>query len=324
MNIEHRTSNAEHRRIRIPLGVALSLGCVAALGLAGCATPPKVAKPIDPDIGVISVAANKAFARGQVEAASRQFARALDHARAADAAADISDQAYNLAACFLLQDQPALARRLLAEARTEAVRSNRDATDVLLLDAKAARRLGQPAEAAALADQVAASSAKPGSKLQALIIKAHVQNDAGHLQPADLGAIRLLARDVNEAALNAEVENLGGSAAQRERSFGDAAAAFDREAASWQRAGHFREMALALARAGAAWQADGRSLEAADRLYRAARSLFAQGDAVGALQRIEPALTAAKAAQQDELATRIVALFEEIKQSVAHGAGSAQ
>ena len=34
-----------------------------------------MAKPIDPDIGVISVAANKAFARGQVEGASRQFAR---------------------------------------------------------------------------------------------------------------------------------------------------------------------------------------------------------------------------------------------------------
>ena len=53
MNIEHRTSNAEHRRIGTPLGVALSLGCVVALGLAGCATPPKVAKPIDPEIGVI-------------------------------------------------------------------------------------------------------------------------------------------------------------------------------------------------------------------------------------------------------------------------------
>jgi len=292
--------------------------------LAGCATPLKVAKPIDPDIGVISVAANKAFARGQVEAAARQFARALDHARAADAAADISDQAYNLAACFLLQDQPAPARRLLAEARTEAVRVNRDTTDVLLLDAKAARQLGQPAEATALADQVAVSSGQPAAKLQALIIKAHVRNDAGQLQPADLSAIRLLGHDVNDAALNAEVENLAGSAAQREHSFGDAAAAFDLEAAGWQRSGHFREMARALARAGAAWQADGRSSEAADRLFRAARSLFAQGDAVGALRQIEPALTAAKAANQDELAARIVALFEEIKQNVAHGAGTAQ
>jgi hypothetical protein len=298
---------------------------VAALCLlAGCSTPLKVAKPIDPDIGVISVAANKAFARGQVEAAARQFARALDHARAADSAADISDQAYNLAACFLLQDQPALARRLLAEAKTEAARGHRDATDALLLDAKAARRLGQPAEAVAFADQVAGGGGKTAAKLQALIIKAHVQNDAGKLQPADLSAIRLLAREVRDAALDAEVDNLIGSAAQRERSFGAAAAAFDNEAAGWQRTGHFREMALALARSGAAWQADGRSLEAADRLYRAARSLFAQGDAVGALRQIEPALTAAKAATQDGLATHIVALFEEIKQAVAHGAEPAK
>jgi len=301
-----------------------AVALATALIIAGCATPLKVAKPIDPDIGVISVAANKAFARGQVEAAARQFARALDHARAADAAADISDQAYNLAACFLLLDQPVLARRLLAEAKTEAARGKRDVTDVLLLDAKAARRLGQPAEAVALADQIAATAGKPGTKLQALIIKALVQNDAGKLRTPDLSAIRLLAQDVKDTSLQAEVENLGGSVALRESSFGEAAAAFDREAAGWQRAGHFREMALALARAGAAWQSDGRSVEAADRLYRAARSLFAQGDAVGALRQIEPALTAAKAAQQDELATRIVALFEEIKLNVAHGAESAK
>lgn len=289
------------------------------LALAGCSTPAKVAKPIDPDIGVLSVAANKAFARGQVEAASRQFARALDHARAADAAADIGDQAYNLAACCLLTDQPAIARRLLAEARSEATRAGRDVSDILLLDAKAARRLGQPAEALALVEQISAVTDKPVVKLQALIIQAHVQSDAGKLSAADLGALRLLAHDVHDAALGAEVDNLVGSVAQHEHSFGDAAAAFDREAAGWQRAGRFREMALALARAGAAWQRDGRSQEAADRLYRAARSLFAQGDAVGALRQIEPALTAAKAATQNELAARIIALFEEIKQNVAHG-----
>lgn len=300
------------------------LALAMALALCGCSTPPKVAKPIDPDIGVISIAANKAFARGQVEAASRQFARALDHARAADSANDICDQAYNLAACFLLLDQPVMARRLLAEARTEAIRVNRVATDVLLLDAKAARRIGQPAEALALADMVLSNTELLAVKMQALIIKAHVANDAGKLQAADLSAIRLLGRDVHEAALDAEVENLAGSAAQRERSFGDAAAAFDREAAGWQRAGRFREMAMALGRAGSAWQSDGRSAEAADRLYRSARSLFAQGDAVGALRQIEPALVDAKAAKLDELAARIVALFGEIKQSVAPGAEAAK
>lgn len=299
----------------------LSLCGFVALSLCGCASAPKAAKPIDPDIGVISSAAGKAFARGQIEAASRQFARALDHARAADSAADIYDQAYNLAACCLLMDQPALARRLLTEARSEAARANRDATDALLLDAKAARRLGLPAEATALADQAAATD-KPDVKLQALIIKALVQNDAGKLQPADLSAIRLLARDVNSPALNAEVENLAGLAAQHERSFGDAAAAFDREAAGWQKAGRFREMAQSLARAGSAWQTDGRSADAADRLYRAGRSLAAQGDTIGALRQIEPALVAAKAAGQNELSTRIIALFEELKQNVTHDAGS--
>jgi hypothetical protein len=277
-----------------------------------------MAKPIDPDIGMISAAANKAFARGQIEAASRQFARALDHARAADSATDIYDQAYNLAACFLLMDQPVLARRLLAEARSETVRAHHATTDVLLLDAKAARRLGLAAEAGALADQVA-SAATPAAKLQALIIKALLQNDSGKLQPADLSAIRLLARDVNDTALHAEIENLAGQSAQRLRSFGEAAAAFDREAAGWQQTGHFREMAQALARAGAAWQADGRSADAADRLFRAGRSLAAQGDTVGALRQIAPALVAAKAAGQNELTTRILALFEELKQSVTHG-----
>jgi hypothetical protein len=321
MNIEHRTSNTEHRTGWIVLAV-FCLG-VFALGFTGCASAPQKAKPVDPAISTISSAAGKAFARGQIEGASRQFARALDHARAADSAADIYDQAYNLAACFLLVDQPALARRLLAEARSEAARGQRDATDALLLDAKAARRLGLPAEAIALADQAAAVE-KPAAKLQALIIKALVRNDAGKLQAADVGAIRLLAQDVNDPALHAEVENLVALMAQRERSYGEAAAAFDREAAGWQKAGRFREMAQALARAGVAWQTDGRSAEAADRLFRAGRSLAAQGDTVGALRQIEPALVAAKAAGQNELATRIVALFEELKQQVAQPAEPAK
>ncbi len=301
----------------------LAAASALVMTLCGCASAPQTAKPVDPAINTISSAAHKAFARGQIEAAARQFARALEHARAADSATDIYDQAYNLAACFLLVDQPVMARRLLAESRSEAARLNRDATEALLLDAKAARRLGQSSVALALADQAAAAN-DPAVKLQALIIKALLQSDAGKLQPTELSAIRLLARDVSDAALHAEVENLVGISAQRGRSFGEAAAAFDREAVGWQQAGRFREMAQALARAGGAWQSDGRSADAADRLFRAGRSLAAQGDTVGALKQIEPALTAAKLAGQTALATRVVALFEELKQQVAQPAEPAK
>jgi hypothetical protein len=83
-------------------------------------------------------------------------------------------------------------------------------------------------------------------------------------------------------------------------------------------------MAQALARAGVAWQTDGRSAEAADRLFRAGRSLAAQGDTVGALRQIEPALVAAKAAGQNDLTARIIALFEELKQQVAQPAEPAK
>ncbi|TAN37115.1 MAG: hypothetical protein EPN23_06800 [Verrucomicrobia bacterium] len=286
-------------------------------GLTGCSTV-KTAKPIDPEINVIAAAANKAFAHGQVEQAARQYTRALERARAADATTDIADQAYNLAACLLILDQPAQARTLLREAQAEAQRVERRAVDILLLEAKAARLAGQREE---VLRQVAALLAikpviEPAERLQALLVKAMTFCDAEQVPSADQTEIRRLALEVSDPAIQAEVAHFLGTCDLIEKEFARAAAAFDREAALRQNSGRFREMAQALARAGAAYAHSEQQALAADRLTRAARSLFAQGDSIGALHQIEPALIAAKASKQDELVTHVIALFEEIKKTI--------
>ena len=303
---------------RLPIAdCRLLIAFVSLIALFGCATT-KTAKPVDPDIGVMAAAANKAFTHGQVEQAARQYARALERARAADSAGDICDQAYNLAACLMILGQPAPAQVLLREARTEAQRAGRRATDISLLEAKTARLAGQRDEA--LRQTEALLTLQPplehAMRIQALLIKALISCDAGQIPTVEQKEIRLLALDVSDPAIQAEVAQLLGCCALLEKEFSHAAAAFDREATWLQKSGRFREMAQALARAGAAYAQAEQSAEAADRLARAARSFFAQGDAVGALRQIEPALVAAKRAKQDELATRIVALFEEIKKTI--------
>jgi len=63
-----------------------------------------------------------------------------------------------------------------------------------------------------------------------------------------------------------------------ERNPAEAAAAFDRAAALFQKAEHYRDMALTLRRAGEAYQEAGDAQRAEDRLSRATRSLAAQGE----------------------------------------------
>ncbi|MCX6995844.1 MAG: hypothetical protein NTV49_01855 [Kiritimatiellaeota bacterium] len=292
------------------LAVALSTGC----------SSPRAARPVDPAVAMLAGAARKAFDRGAVEQAAAQYGRALDRARAADDAAEIGNNAYNLAACRLVLGQPAPARPLLREARAAALRAGRPAADVLLLDAKAARQQGQTAEAAQLTDDLLRAPAVQGRaawRLAALTLKAQLGCDAGRTPTQELAQVRILALDQTDPVLRAEVENLLGRVAQLDQEPRRAAASYDKEADWLQRGGRFREMAQALARAGAAYAQGGQAAEAANRLYRAARSLQAQGDTVGALTQIEPALQAARQARDDESARSIVSLFDEIKKSAA-------
>ena len=299
--------------LKSPIYTGLSL--LAAACLAGCAAP-RAAKPVDPALSVIASAARKAFERGAVEQAAAQYARALARARAADDAAEIGNNAYNLAACLLILGQPEAARPWLQEARAEALRAGRATTDVDLLAVKAARQQGRTAEAARLAADLLNSPAvrtQPAWRLEALTLKAHVEYDAGRCPTQDLAQIRILALDQPDPVLRAAVENLMGRAAQQNREARRAALSYDHEANWLQRGGRFREMAQALARAGAAYALAGKPEEAADRLYRAARSLWAQGDTVGALHQIESALPAAQQAKDEAMLRRVAALFDEIK-----------
>ena len=303
---------------KLPLAACRLVIALASLfALVSCSSP-MVIKPVDPEIGVISSAAMKAFARGRVEQAARQYARALDRAHIADSAGDICDQAYNLAACLLILGQPNQAQLLLREARAEAYRLGRPEVDILLLEAKAARVAGQSEVALHHVETILSAQppCKPGERLQALLIRALVHGDGGKSITAEQAEIRMLALEVSDPAIQAEVAQLAGRSALLEKEFARAGAAFDREESLLQKAGRFREMAQALVRAGNAYAHASQSPEAADRLHRAARCLFAQGDAVGALRQIEPALDAAKSAKQDELITQIVALFDAIKQTV--------
>jgi len=289
------------------------------LSACGCSSPRVVAQP-NPDLDPIVLAAQKAFADGSVEQAARQYARAVARARAADNAAEIESNAYNLGACLLLLGHADEARALLREAHAEARRIGHDPTAILLLEAKAAYFEGQVDEAVNLADQLSNSSTGKNNatyQLEALLIKLQVRCDHEQPEKQDLEKARTLALGVSDPTLKAGLENLLGRIAQMDGDEPRAATTFDREAELLQQGGNFREMAHALVRAGDAFALAGQQGEAADRLYRAARSLFAQGDTIGALKQIEPALHAAKLADDDSLLQRVGALFREIQRSVS-------
>lgn len=297
---------------RLPFAVLL-------LGLAGCATPhapPPEEQYRDPVLVQLDGSARAAFADGNFERAARFYELALNRARTADYGLEVAKAAYNRGACLVLLKRPEPARAALQEAATEFARLRRDPAPAWLLEARAARMMGDLTTTVERVDRVLAMGRDQDVRLQAWLIKGGLAAEAGQVDEAKkaMQEARKLLRD--DPALRAGVAALGGQIALAENRPGEAGLQFDKEAAFLQRATRWADMADALRRSGAAYQQAAQDGAAAQRFYRAARSWYGQGQLVPALQAMELAVDAAGRAGDDVLNADAGRLLEEIRQAV--------
>lgn len=303
-----------------PRSIVLSWSlAVALLGLVGCATPvapPPEQQYQDPVLVQLDASARAAFADGNYDRAARFYELALTRARAADLSSEVAKAAYNRGACLLLLKRPEQARTSLREASAEWARQRVDPSAAWLLEARAARQLGDAAAATALVERVLGEGRDDAVRLQAWLIKGDVAVEAGQMEQARkaLGdARRLLTPD---PGLRAGVAGLAGRIALASQKPADAGLQFDKEAAFYQRASRLADMADALNRAGLAYAQADKPADAALRFFRSARSLYGQGQWVPALQTVERAVAAAGTAGDEALAADIGRLVEDIRQAV--------
>jgi tetratricopeptide (TPR) repeat protein len=250
---------------------------LALLAHVGCATPPTAPRK-DKELSRTSDLARAAFEDGATARAIDLYRKALNRARAMDDATEIGNAAYNLALCHILLGQLDQASALLAEAKAAFQRSGSNPADVLLLEATVAQRQGKLEQALSLADQVLSASPDENDLFQATLLKGTIacqQDDPARARTALAEADK---HHIANAALLAAKERLAGNLFLLEGNPAEAAAAFDRAAALFQKAKHYRDMALTLRRAGEAYREAGDTQRAEDRLFRAQRSLAAQGE----------------------------------------------
>lgn len=296
-----------------------AMALLLVLGWVGCASPP--APPPDqqvqdPVLVQQDSAARAAFADGNYERAARFYELALQRARAADLGPEIAKAAYNRGACLLLLKRAAPAREALQEAAAEWERQRRDASAAWLLEARAARQLGDLNGATQLVDRVLALGRARDVRLQAWLLKGSLAADDGQVLAARqaLAEARKLLRE--DPSLRAGVSGLAGQLALADQRPADAALEFDKEAAFYQQAARWADMADALRRAGDAYAGAAQPGPGAHRFFRAARSWFAQGQLMPAVQAMEQAARLATIAGDKALVADAARLLEEMRRAV--------
>jgi len=297
---------------------------VLALSCGGCASrspdlPSPEIQDTDPVITQLSTTARKQFDAGSVASAVSLYRRALERARAIDNSGEITGIAYNLAACLMQLGDVDGAATLLVEAEREARRSRGDAAPIILMSAQVARAQGNASAAQAALDRLEQMDIAKEMRGHAYVIRAHLACDQNNAPAAEafMNRARGYAGKSSEPGLAGAIANANGRIAGLNKSWLEAAEAFDREADMMQRAGRPADLAVALEKAGVNYLAAERAGLAADRFYRSARSSMAQGNYLDALRVIEQAAQLKpEAAESAEIMNVIAALFEEIRQSV--------
>jgi tetratricopeptide (TPR) repeat protein len=295
--------------------------CVAATMIAamvGCAgpKPPPVVRG-DPELERTNASAQAAFERGILLEAATLYEQSLARARVMDQPLEIGDAAYNLAACLAAMNQLDRARVLLREAAWDLTRAGAGDDDVILMEARVARRQGQLDEAMSLtATLVAPPVAKrsPILAAQAHLLRSELACERHDLPAArqELEAAQSAAGKSPDPSLSAGIADAAGRVAMEEHRPAEAAAKFDHAVILLQRAGAYAEMGWALGWSGEAHLAAGRPDAAADRFYRAARSTYARGNSVKARELLARALTSAQAAKLAGLSEQAHALASEM------------
>ena len=297
------------------------LAFVLAFGLAACSSPAPARKS-DAGLTKLTSTARLAYDSGSIEQSARLYRRALDRARMMNDSLEIANNAYNLAACLMLQRQYEPVRPLLTEAAQELKTIHAPYGDVVLLEAKLLRAQQQWDEAAMIVERMIPAEgdrADDACRAQYRVFRAQLACDTNDLKTAqsELKKAASYLKRVGDPAIQAEAANATGRIRWMEKEPAMAGVEFDREADLLQQAGSYADMADAIRRAGDAYRDSGNLLIAADRYYRAARSLFAQqGDVMEVLGLIDRALDAADQAEDEAMVQRIVVLFDEVKQTV--------
>jgi tetratricopeptide (TPR) repeat protein len=251
---------------------------LALLALVGCATSPTSTAPSgDKELSRNNNLARVAFENGSTANAIDLYGKALQRARAMDDATEIGNAAYNLALCHVILGQLDQASVSLAEAKTAFKRSGGNPADVLLLEATIAQRQGKQEQSLSLADQVLSASPDESHRFQVALLKGTIACEQGDAARARAALAEVEKIHVTNPTLLAAKERLAGNIFLLEKKPIEAAAAFDRAGALYQKAKRWRDMALALRRAAEAYRAAGDTERAEDRLLRAQRSLAAQG-----------------------------------------------
>jgi len=306
--------------------VCLLSSLVAAAGLVGCMTSKPEVR-VDSDMSRLTKSAAQLFERGQVESAARQYSRALGLARAEDNSLEIAISAYDLGACLIALERYETAQVFLGEARGEFERAGKPVADVMILQAKAARLLGQTDAAASIAAEILPSlksGANDSYRMQVLLLEAHIACDRKDTiaAKASLTNLQQLEKKISDPVVKADVAGVMARIQQLDNDPAKAAEESDKQAELYKQAKKYRDMAFSLGRAGQFYLDAGILLPAGDRFYRSARSLYAQGDDVAALKMLEQSLNAAQKAQDQDAYLRDTRLFEEIKRAVQSNVGT--
>ncbi len=261
------------------LRFTLTAASAAALfGLAACGTTPTPAAwTADETLARHASAALRSQAEGALPAAAKQYALALQRARAMDDAEGVALMAYNLAACEFEMGDLDRAKLHLAEIRATAPEFRTPA--LRLLDARIALGEGRLDDAeAALRTARAEPPFRGSERAVEALLRASIELARGH--PAEAArrldqANGMLAK--SPASLRAEAEELRAEIHAKQGASADAAAAWERAANLWSEAQRAGPVAETLAAAAASWADAGNETRALELEYRAARSALANG-----------------------------------------------
>jgi tetratricopeptide (TPR) repeat protein len=281
------------------------------LGVAGCSdwTYDAVVHD-DREQSLLDKSARVAFDFADYERAADLYRESLQRAYLRDDAEAIASSAFNLSASLSRLGRFEEARLALKDAyAASAILSEEPPADVLLLDARLARKLGMVEESSRLAEAAAKAKGAENAALETsiLILKAILACDANDAASAQSLLSKIPPRSGSPRD-RAESDRVRGRIAMLKNEPGRAAEPFDLAAKQYRSMGHYAAMAEVLADAGEAYGRHGDPENAANRYLRAGRSAELQSLEQAPVW-LERALEIAEAANlkdiADEARTRI-------------------
>jgi len=260
-----------------------------AASLGGCGGSKAPSQPVDPVMERQADAGQAALATEHPEQAIKQFSDALARARERDDADAIGDLGFDLAVAELRANQPDAALKTARETEAELTRRGIAASPPLLLaEAIALYRLGQPRTADALALRVE-SGTDPDAAARAAFVRGLIADDAS--DAAGLRAAFDRIAHVPGAEHQADATELSARLALREGDLARARSQAEQAANSRRDLLDYRSLARCLALAARAAELAGDRAAAADLYLRAGRSAAAQQDEKSARQWLTRALS---------------------------------